>query len=88
MSIYTDNPVIEINTHGLYVEEAIKEVDKAVKSAGRGVYKIKVIHGYNRGTAVRTAIYDEYKYGDEPKVIRVANGDNPGITELILREMY
>ena len=47
-----------------------------------------VIHGFNRGTAIRTAIYDEYKYGDDPKIKRVANGDNPGITELILREMY
>ena len=42
MSIYTDSPVIEVNTHGLYVEEALKAVDKAVKSAGKGVYKIKV----------------------------------------------
>lgn len=40
MSIYTDSPVIEVNTHGLYVEEALKAVDKAVKSAGKGVYKI------------------------------------------------
>ena len=30
MSIYTDSPVIEVNTHGLYVEEALKAVDKAV----------------------------------------------------------
>ena len=88
MSIYTDSPVIEVNTHGLYVEDALKAVDKAVKSAGKGVYKIKVIHGFNRGTSIRTAIYDEYKYGDNPKVKRVANGDNPGITELILREMF
>ena len=88
MSIYTDSPVIEVNTHGLYVEDALKAVDKAVKSAGKGVYKIKVIHGFNRGTSIRTAIYDEYKYGDNPKVKRVANGDNPGITELILKEMF
>lgn len=88
MSIYNDNPVIEVNTHGLYVEEALKIVDKTVKSAGKGVYKIKVIHGFNRGSAIRTAIRDEYKYGDDPKVKRVANGDNPGITELILKEMY
>jgi len=88
MSIYTDSPIIEIDTHGLYVEDALKLVAKTVKAAGKGVYKIKVIHGHNRGTAIRTAIYDEYKYGDDPKVKRVANGDNPGITELILREMY
>lgn len=88
MSIYTDSPVIEVNTHGLYVDDALKVVAKAVKTAGKGVYKIKVIHGFNSGTAIRTAIRDEYKYGDDPKVKRVANGDNPGITELILKEMY
>ena len=88
MSIYTDSPVIEVNTHGLFVDDALKVVAKAVKSAGKGVYKIKVVHGFNHGTAIRTAIRDEYKYGDDPKVKRVANGDNPGITELILKEMY
>lgn len=88
MSIYTDSPVIEVNTHGLFVDDALKAVEKAVKSASKAVYKIKVIHGFNRGTAIRSAIWNEYKYGDNPKVIRVANGDNPGITELILKEMY
>lgn len=88
MSIYTDKPIIEVDTHGLYVEEALKKVAQAVKSAGKGVYKIKVIHGHNSGTAIRTAVKEEYKYGYDPKVIRVANGDNPGITELIIKEMY
>ena len=32
MSIYTDSPVVEVNTHGLYVEEALKAVDKATSS--------------------------------------------------------
>lgn len=45
-------------------------------------------HGFNCGTVVRTAVWDEYKYSDNPKVKRAANGDNPGITELILKEMY
>ena len=31
-------------------------------------------------------IWEEYRYGREPKVIRVEGGWNEGITELVLRE--
>lgn len=83
-----NNPIIEIDTHGMRVEEALKAVDRAVQSAGTAVYKIKVIHGFNRGTAIRQAIVEEYRYGYDKKVKRVTPGENQGITELILKELY
>ena len=77
---------VKIDLHGLRQEEAIKVIDKAPASAGPQTYQLQLIHGYNRGTSLRTMIHDWYKY--EPKVKRIISGDNPGITVLVLKELY
>ena len=76
----------EIDVHGMTVDEAIKAVIKKVNATGSSVYRIRVIHGYNNGTRIRDAIADEFDYNRVPKVKRVVQGNNPGVTELILRE--
>ena len=79
-------PFIKIDLHGLRQEEAIKVIDKALAAAGPVTYQLQLIHGCNRGTSLRSMIYDWYRY--EPKVKRIIPGDNPGITVLILKELY
>ena len=61
-------------------------INKAIAAADSTTYQIQLIHGYNRGTSLRSMIYDEYRY--EPKVKRIIPGDNPGITVLVMRELY
>ena len=78
--------IIEVDVHGKNVEEAINEIKKQLNQTGTGTYRIRVIHGYHGGTRIRDGIWDEFSYGREPKVKRITIGDNPGITELILRE--
>jgi DNA-nicking Smr family endonuclease len=77
---------VKIDLHGLRQEEAIKVIDKAIAVAGPTTYHLQLIHGYNRGTSLRSMIYDWYKY--DPKVKRIMPGDNPGITVLVLKELY
>ena len=77
---------VKIDLDGLRQEEAIKVIDKAIAAAGPATYHLQLIHGYNRGTSLRSMIYDWYKY--EPKVKRIMPGDNPGITVLVLKELY
>ena len=79
------NPIVTIDLHGLFQDEAIKVIDKALKNADDSTYQIKLIHGYNRGTSLKDMIVDEYKY--HPKVVRVQPGDNLGTTILVLREL-
>ena len=67
-------------------DEAKKAIDRAIASAGPTTYQLQLIHGYNRGTSLRTMIYDWYRY--ERKVKRIIPGDNPGITVLVLRELF
>ena len=55
-------------------------------AADAATYQLRLIHGYNRGTSLRSMIYDEYRY--EKKVKRIIPGDNPGITILVLKELF
>lgn len=79
------NPIVTIDLHGLFRDEAIKVIDKALKNAEDSTYQVKLIHGYNRGTSLKEMIIDEYKY--HPKVLRIKPGDNLGTTILVLREL-
>ena len=79
-------PYMKIDLHGMNKDQAIKAIDKSLESAGSSVYQIHLIHGYNRGTSLRSMVYDWYRY--EPKVKRIIPGDNPGITVLVLKELF
>lgn len=78
-------PIVTVDLHGLFQDEAIRVIDKALKNADGSTYHIKLIHGYNRGTSLKNMILDEYKY--HPKVLRIQPGDNLGTTILVLREL-
>ncbi len=79
-------PIIELDVHGLTVEQAIKKIEQVVAKANASTYRVQVIHGYHRGNNIQRGIYDELSDGRNPKVLRIVGGSNPGITELILRE--
>ncbi len=76
--------VIEIDLHGLNLEQAREEIDAALRRADMSVYRVRVIHGHNNGTAIRDMIYAEYRW--HMKVIRIARGRTEGQTDLVLRE--
>ena len=78
-------PIVSVDLHGMFREDAVKAIDRALKAADDSTYQIKLIHGYNRGTSLKNMIMDEYRY--HPKVLRVVPGDNLGITVLVLREL-
>ena len=79
-------PYIDIDVHGMTAEQAIDRIEALIKQANASTYRIRVVHGYNRGNAIQRAIYREIGHGLNPKILRIVGGDNPGITELILRE--
>jgi DNA-nicking Smr family endonuclease len=81
-----NEPFVKIDLHGMTQDQAIRVIDSAIASAGPFVYHLQLIHGFNRGTSLRSMIYDMYRY--EPKVKRIIPGDNPGITVLVLKELY
>jgi len=78
--------IIELDVHGMNGEQAKTAIEKKVNTAGSAVYRVRVIHGFNGGTRLRSMIREEFGYGREPKVKRIEMGSNQGITELVLRE--
>jgi hypothetical protein len=79
--------IIEIDLHGLKVEDAVRKTQNAVYKANSSVYIIRLIHGYHGGTRIKDALEDEFSYGRNEKVKSIRQGSNPGITELVLREI-
>ena len=74
---------VELDVHGLTQAQAQTVIDAQLRRAG-GLYRITVIHGYTRGTALRDFVRSHYK--KHPKVLRIEAGLNPGATDLVLRE--
>ena len=75
--------IVEIDVHGLTLYQAQIAIDAALRRAA-GAYRLRVIHGYHGGTALRDGI--RKRYGAHPKVRRIELGLNPGETDLVLRE--
>jgi len=81
-----NQPFVKIDLHGLRQEEARTAIEKAIRSAGPMTYHLQLIHGYHRGTSLRSMIHDWYRY--DARIKRIMPGDNPGITVLVLKELY
>ena len=76
--------ILELDLHGMNTYQAKIAIDSQLKRAKQGVYRIRLIHGYHGGTALRDMIRKTYCH--HPKVLRVELGLNPGETDLVLRE--
>lgn len=76
--------IVEIDLHGRNSHQARIVIDAALRRAGGATFRIRIIHGCNSGTALKDFVRSEY--AGHPKVRRIAEGRNPGISELILRE--
>ena len=74
----------ELDLHGFTCYQAQVAIDAALRRATGATYRIRIIHGYNHGTDIRTMVRREY--ARHPKVIRVELGLNQGVTDLVLRE--
>ena len=74
--------IVELDLHGRTVYQARVAIDAALRRAGRGTYRIRVIHGFHGGTALRDMIRSEYA----GRVLRLETGVDPGVTDLVLRE--
>ena len=75
--------IVELDLHGKNKYQARVAIDAALRRSN-GVYRIRLIHGYTRGTELRDMIREEYC--NHPKVLRLLNISD-GVTELVLREL-
>ncbi len=75
---------LTLDLHGKNVYQAKLMIDAALRRAG-GAYGIRLIHGCNRGSAIKDMIAETYE--QHPQVLSISAGANPGCTELLLRKL-
>lgn len=79
-----EHGILELDLHGMNTWQAKTYIDSQLKRATPGVYRVRVIHGYRQGAALRDMVRSEYR--KHPKVLRMELSLNQGQTELVLRE--
>ena len=73
-----------IDLHGKNAYQAKIAIDAALRRVSGATYRLRLIHGYHGGTALKDLIRDEY--ASHPKVKRLVCSPDGGSTELVLRE--
>ena len=86
MALNVHGGILEVDLHGLNQFQAKARIDSVLKGSCKGVYRIRVIHGYTGGTALRDMVRKTYR--SHPKILRVELGMNPGVTDLVLRDLF
>lgn len=74
----------ELDIHGMTAYQAKICIDSQLKKADKSIYRLRIIHGYHGGTALKEMVNN---YKGHQKVVRVESGLNAGATDLILREL-
>lgn len=77
--------IVKLDLHGKNAYQARVALDAVLRRARCGTYRIRCIHGFHGGTALRDMIRSEY--ARHPKVIRLEAGADGGTTDLVLREL-
>ena len=76
--------IVELDVHNMNLSQAQTAIDARLRRVHGDVYRIRIIHGYHGGTAIRDFV--RKNYANHPKVRRLELGLNPGSTDLVLRE--
>ena len=69
------DPFVTIDLHGQTQSAAMRTIDHALRDAGPYTYQLRLVHGYHRGTSLRSMIQQEYRYHE--KVLRIMPGIIP-----------
>ena len=64
---------VELDVHGMTQAQAEIAIEAKLRRA-KGVYRIRVIHGYTRGTALRVFIRSRYRHHPRGAQIRETIG--------------
>lgn len=81
-----NDPFVTLDLHGMRQDQAMRVIDRALLRANSGTYQIRLIHGYHGGDSLKTMI--GFRYRDHPKVKQIRQGDNPGVTVLVLKALF
>lgn len=74
--------IVELDLHGMNTYQAQIAIDAALRRAS-GTYRLRLIHGYRGGTAIRDMLWTTYTHrGQVKRLVTI----HDGVTDLVLRE--
>lgn len=82
MHVSKTKSAMEVDLHGLTVEDAKRRLEHLLSHAGPEIREIRVIHGYNGGQALRDMVRVRLKH---PRIATKLVTLNPGETRILLR---
>lgn len=83
MRFKREGDIMQVDLHGMYVEDAKHLLQTWLKNAPDGITELRVIHGYRQGDALRSMLQNNFSH---PRVARVLKALNPGETRFILKK--
>ena len=75
---------MDLDVHNMNLYQARIAINSCLRKAKASDYRLRIIHGWQNGDSIKRMIAEEY--AAHPRVLRIFRGDNPGQTELVLRE--
>ena len=78
--------IVELDLHGMNVAQAKIAIDARLKRCGREVYRLRLIHGFHGGNAIRDMVRKDYR--GRKGILRIEIGLNDGVTDLVLRDLF
>lgn len=81
---HSHSGIVEIDVHGMTKVQAKTAIDAVLRAAG-GAYRLRVVHGWRGGTELQQMV--RRQYARHPAVLRIDCPQNPGSTDLVLREL-
>lgn len=67
MRFTRQGPVMTVDLHGMYLEDARSLLENWLGHAPAGVTELRVIHGSNRGTVLRDMVQRDLKHPPHPE---------------------
>lgn len=83
MKVEKSGNIIEVDIHGLRVDDAKYRLEHLLSSAAPNVTEVRVIHGYNNGQALRNMVRLKLKH---PRISAKLLTLNPGETRILLKK--
>ena len=82
MTITKKGTVIELDIHGMYEDDAKREIERYLSTVDQKVQEVIVIHGYHKGQVLKNMVRTRLKH---PRIASKFVSLNEGQTRLILK---
>ena len=75
--------IVDLDLHGMNTDQAQLAAAAARRRASSRTYRLRLIHGYRGGTAIRDMLWTTYTHrGQVKRLVTI----HDGVTDLVLRE--